>query len=157
KNGIYHLTSYVTPLQLKVSNNGHTAQSLAAHNFQGPLPGAYELAQFHFHWGVNDSLGSEHTFDEQKFPWRFTSIKEAVQKVGKGDNLAITKEDNKKIEPLIQSLENVRKEGTTFRIPNKFSLRNLLPHRKDGMFVYNGSLTTPGCNEFVLWNVFEVI
>lgn len=25
----------------------------------GPLPGSYQFAQLHFHWGYNDSYGSE--------------------------------------------------------------------------------------------------
>jgi carbonic anhydrase len=30
--------------------------------------GAYNLAQFHFHWGYSNNQGSEHTWDNMKFP-----------------------------------------------------------------------------------------
>lgn len=29
----------------------------------GPLSGAYEFAQLHFHWGENDTMGSEDSID----------------------------------------------------------------------------------------------
>ena len=28
----------------------------------------YNLLQFHFHWGANDKVGSEHTVDGERFP-----------------------------------------------------------------------------------------
>lgn len=29
----------------------------------GPLSGTYEFAQLHFHWGENDTMGSEDSID----------------------------------------------------------------------------------------------
>jgi len=35
----------------------------------GGLPeGTYKLVQFHFHWGVTDSDGSEHVVDGKHYP-----------------------------------------------------------------------------------------
>lgn len=34
----------------------------------GPLQGEYEFAQFHFHWGDNDTFGSEDLIDGRSFP-----------------------------------------------------------------------------------------
>ena len=34
----------------------------------GPLDHAYQLEQLHFHWGAEDSRGSEHTVDGRRFP-----------------------------------------------------------------------------------------
>lgn len=34
----------------------------------GPLFGEYEFAQLHFHWGDNDTLGSEDLLDGVSFP-----------------------------------------------------------------------------------------
>ena len=32
----------------------------------GPLEGEYKILQLHFHWGSNDSVGSEHTLQGQR-------------------------------------------------------------------------------------------
>ena len=34
----------------------------------GELPGTYKLEQFHFHWGSDDSKGSEHKVDNKAYP-----------------------------------------------------------------------------------------
>lgn len=34
----------------------------------GPLNGIYEFAQLHFHWGGNDTMGSEDRIDDRSFP-----------------------------------------------------------------------------------------
>ena len=34
----------------------------------GGFIGTFRVAQFHFHWGSNNSLGSEHTVDGRRFP-----------------------------------------------------------------------------------------
>ena len=33
----------------------------------GPLKDTYQLEQYHCHWGVNDSVGSEHLVDGQSY------------------------------------------------------------------------------------------
>ena len=52
-------------------NNGHSDQDepLTIGNSTmngGPLDGDYVLVQLHFHWGANDSVGSEHTVSGQR-------------------------------------------------------------------------------------------
>lgn len=34
----------------------------------GPLTGKYEFSQLHFHWGENDTIGSEDLIDGQSYP-----------------------------------------------------------------------------------------
>lgn len=34
----------------------------------GPLSGNYVFSQLHFHWGANDSVGSEDLINNQSFP-----------------------------------------------------------------------------------------
>lgn len=33
----------------------------------GPLTSEYKLIQFHFHWGSNDKIGSEHSVNKKKY------------------------------------------------------------------------------------------
>ena len=33
----------------------------------GPLEGDYQILQLHFHWGSDDTKGSEHTLDGQRY------------------------------------------------------------------------------------------
>ena len=34
----------------------------------GPLDGSYQILQLHFHWGKDNTKGSEHTYDGAAFP-----------------------------------------------------------------------------------------
>merc|ERR1711913_144325 len=55
-------------------NNGHTAQLDVEATLPedvgvltgGPLDGEYKILQLHFHWGSNDSVGSEHTLQGER-------------------------------------------------------------------------------------------
>lgn len=33
----------------------------------GPLKGRYEFSQLHFHWGENDTMGSEDSIDGHRY------------------------------------------------------------------------------------------
>ena len=63
-------------VQITAKNNGHTyvatfngfPQGTTPTISGGGLPGEYELAQFHFHWGSDNMLGSEHHVNGEDFP-----------------------------------------------------------------------------------------
>ncbi|KAH3788859.1 carbonic anhydrase 7-like [Dreissena polymorpha] len=156
-----------------VHNNGHTIQVNTEGKFfvsNGGLTDIYSTAQFHFHWGHKAHHGSEHTLDGAPSPielhivnWNsqlYNSIGEAaVEPNGLavlGMLFEISEEDNPVLEPLVNVLMHVRDPDMKIKaeIP-AVSMRAFLPRAADRYYRYNGSLTTPGCFESVVWTVFH--
>ncbi|KAL3244239.1 hypothetical protein MRX96_018864 [Rhipicephalus microplus] len=59
-----------------IVNNGHTVQISATEDsnrfIEGArLPGRFQFAQFHLHWGANSSRGSEHTVRGFQYPLEY--------------------------------------------------------------------------------------
>lgn len=56
---------------IELKNNGHTFVVSAASDTSsvsgGLLPNSYKFGQFHMHWGLNESSGSEHFVDGGSF------------------------------------------------------------------------------------------
>lgn len=156
-----------------VHNNGHSIQVNTEGRFyvsNGGLTDIYSTAQFHFHWGHKSHHGSEHTLDGTAAPiemhivnWnsdRYSGIGEAAVKPGGlavlGILFEVSREDNPLLESLVDVLLHVRDPDMKIKaeIP-AVSMRAFLPRAPDRYYRYNGSLTTPGCFESVVWTVFE--
>jgi len=152
-------------------NNGHTAQLDVIATLPGDvgvlsgghLEGDYQILQLHFHWGADDTKGSEHTLDGKMFPLELHIVH---KKVGEPDFLSvpgglavtgfffeISADDNAAIEPLVAALENVMNPDDKFDMAGSaFTIPALIADVKDtGFSTYDGSLTTPGCMEVVNW------
>jgi len=153
-------------------NNGHTAQLDVIAELPptvGILSGGhlggddYQILQLHFHWGADDTKGSEHTLDGKMFPLELHIVH---KKVGEENFLSvpgglavtgfffeISAEDNAAIEPLVSALENVLNPDDKFDMKGSaFTIPALIADVKDTTFsTYPGSLTTPGCMEVVNW------
>ncbi|WAR27288.1 CAH9-like protein [Mya arenaria] len=129
---------------ITVTNNGHTVQMSISdaeigniHMTGGGLTGQYNALQLHFHWGPNDDEGSEHTFRGHQFPLEIDDHDQ----------------DNSAIAPLITKLADIPYNGDSRVLDLDFSA--LMPATSTDFYRYNGSLTTPKCNEAVVWTIFE--
>jgi len=123
----------------------------------------YQYAQLHFHWGLDNSQGSEHTFNSQSAPLEM----HIVHTIGTQPNhnydafLVIATfihvgKWNRKYAPLVKALNQLYwRKGDEREIPEPFMINDLLPEIKDEYYWYEGSLTTPPCNETVHWIIFE--
>lgn len=140
----------------------------------GGLTGEYKLAQFHFHWGsnANQFKGSEHRIDgkqtasEMHMVHHKTKYADLVAALagGEEDALAVvgvmlTKANRAAAghETLLkENLQNVTKYEASIVVDlGNLKLLDLLPGDVTEFFRYHGSLTTPTCNEAVIWTVLE--
>ena len=156
-----------------VVNNGHAIQVNVFgpfHIANGGLPSLYSTAQFHFHWGHANHQGSEHLIDSRASPLELHVVNfDSINYKGIGEAMIkpmglavlgvmyeVGEEDNAALEPIIQAMEHVKdpEDDNTKELPAQ-PIRNFLPQDTTRYFRYNGSLTTPGCFESVLWTVFH--
>merc|ERR1712025_1289949 len=145
-----------------IKNNGHTAQLDVISTLPGDvgilsgghLDADYQILQLHFHWGSDDTKGSEHTVDGQMFPLELHIVH---KKVGEPNflevegGLAVTgfffevdAFDNPTIEPLVSVLESVKNPDDKHDLAGSdFKITDLIAGVTDSSFTtYSGSLTT---------------
>ena len=67
----------------------------------------------------------------------------------------IQEEDNNDLDNFINRLEKVQHKDDKENL-QPFPLEKLLPRNTDMFYRYDGSLTTPNCDEIVIWTVFKV-
>ncbi|KAJ4935119.1 hypothetical protein JOQ06_016655 [Pogonophryne albipinna] len=137
----FHFTRYQEAFHGRLLNNGHTVQLDLPSSIKikgGNLAAQYKAIQLHLHWGVDGGPGSEHTIDGEQFP------------------MEESKSANKKFDPLINALKNITQPGNSTTLES-VSLEMFTPPQKNmtKYLRYNGSLTTPGCAEAVVWSLFE--
>ncbi|KAL2094601.1 hypothetical protein ACEWY4_009320 [Coilia grayii] len=135
----------------------------------GGLPGTYKALQFHLHWGVDAGPGSEHTVDGERYPMELhvVHIKENYHTLEEAEldraGIALlafffeeSVEDNPHVDTVLHALRRVRFVGNSSSVED-FKLSYLIPpaHELTAFYRYTGSMTTPGCNEAVVWTIFQ--
>jgi len=136
----------------------------------GPLEGDYKIRQLHFHWGKDDSRGSEHTVDSREFPLELHVVhtKGGVEDpMNTPFGLAVTgfffeidsdEKDNEALAPMIDAFSDIQTAGSKINFAQSgFRLGELMEPvapisgAAAHYSAYSGSLTTPACNEVVQW------
>jgi len=140
----------------------------------GGLPGVYQFAQYHLHWGSDNKQGSEHTINGESYPMELhlvhfkyeygNNILGALKSQPRAnDNLAVLgimfklqEEDNEVLEPMMTAMDKIATVEMNKRVQmTPIPMADLLPKDTKNFFRYQGSLTTPGCLEVVVWTVFK--
>ncbi|XP_072949836.1 uncharacterized protein [Epargyreus clarus] len=152
-------------------NNGHTVQfstdgevSMHPTVTGGPLKHVYRLEQLHFHWL------SEHSIDGIKYPMEihFVHVRSdltVTAALAKRDGLAIVSVFCN-IQADLDDYQQEASDEIMRHIPNLLTtgdrvsgiildMTKLLSSNKESYFSYLGSLTSPECNEVVIWIIFD--
>ncbi|KAJ3657050.1 hypothetical protein Zmor_016085 [Zophobas morio] len=153
-----------------VTNTGHTVEVRFVDESNPPtvsgggLDGTYVFDSFHFHWAA------EHVIDTRRYPLEghFVYYSQKYQNLesalGDKGGVAVFAVFYQKV-PFVfwnSAFNFVREvplvahkvdQPVTARDP--VVLRDYLPKDCSGFYRYNGSLTTPDCNEVVVWTVFK--
>lgn len=126
----------------------------------GPLNGIYVFSQFHFHWGDNDTFGSEDLIDGKSFPMEIHLVffkknyRNARSALNYPDGLTVlaffyelSPTDNSAYSEFTNLLGSIKNTNDTAEFTNPPTMFQLIGYNQDTYFTYNGSLTTPPCSE----------
>ncbi|XP_017955339.1 carbonic anhydrase 2 isoform X2 [Drosophila navojoa] len=162
-----------TPKRVHLTNNGHTV--LVTMDFDkdkvprvkgGPLERKtfYQFEQFHFHWGENDTVGSEDLIDNHAYPAELHVVMRSLDypdfqsALNKDHGLTvfafffqIMADDNPNYREFAEMLGSIDRKGKSVDLPNPLPLLKFLGTNLEGYYTYIGSLTTPPCAEEVVW------
>ncbi|XP_011809037.1 PREDICTED: carbonic anhydrase 4 isoform X1 [Colobus angolensis palliatus] len=174
KLGRFSFSGYDKKQTWTVQNNGHSVMMLLGNKASisgGGLPARYQATQLHLHWSNFLDKGSEHSLDGEHFAMEvhivhekekgtLRNVKEAQDPEDEIAVLAFLVEagpqENKGFRPLVEALSNIPKPEMNTTMAES-SLLDLLPKEEKlrHYFRYLGSLTTPTCDEKVVWTVFQ--
>jgi len=168
----FQFSNYQHSFKSVIKNNGHSVQVGVPHLATitgGNLGTEYKAVQFHLHWGENGGPGSEHTVDGEQFPMELhivhmkSKYTDLVKALDDKEGVAVlgffyeeSNSANRKYEPLVNALKAIQTTGSNTSM-SQISLEQLIPSEQSltNYYRYQGSLTTPGCHEAVVWTVFE--
>ncbi|XP_062919345.1 carbonic anhydrase 4-like [Mobula hypostoma] len=137
----------------------------------GGLPGTYLATQFHLHWGNGSHYGgSEHWMDGRQANMELHIVHRRqglnlTDVFKKPEGLAVLGfliqiesniSEDQSWKNLTKLVSNLTEDGDKLTLDGAFSMMDLIDSiNLTKYYRYNGSLTTPECNEIVLWTVFE--
>uniref|UniRef100_A0A1E1WVQ2 Carbonic anhydrase n=1 Tax=Tityus obscurus TaxID=1221240 RepID=A0A1E1WVQ2_TITOB len=152
-----------------INLNGRTVEVIPNEKIKlsgGGLNGNFELKQFHCHWGKDNDEGSEHTIDSKSYPLevhfvhmneKYSSLDVALENPDGIAVLGVFYEighSASAIRKIAEKIKYIRYANEETRMKFDSALIELLPKSDCEYFRYQGSLTTPNCNEAVIWTLF---
>ncbi|XP_050502314.1 putative carbonic anhydrase 3 isoform X2 [Diabrotica virgifera virgifera] len=166
---LFKFYSYNKRFRANIQNSGHgvvitfTPENKEAVSLAGSvLPETYIFDNLHFHWP------SEHTINGKYYPLEahFVHYARSAGSVAEGLKrpngiavlgvlLELSFDTNPAFESIIRALPNITESiKKPVELDKPISLAAFVPANKKSYFYYEGSLTTPDCNEAALWTVF---
>ncbi|ESO98299.1 hypothetical protein LOTGIDRAFT_114576, partial [Lottia gigantea] len=162
--------NYCISRETDILNNGHTLAVFprVKHVLTGgPLlpDNEYELAEIRFHWGRDNTRGSEHTVNGKAFPmevqivhWNATKYSSIEEALGSPHGIVIVSlftqigREHTALRVITDNLEDVLYKGRQKTVTSAFNPTCLLPDPllRD-YWTYEGSVTSPPCSENVQW------
>ncbi|XP_006924975.1 carbonic anhydrase 4 [Pteropus alecto] len=172
--GPFSFSGYDKKRKWEVKNSGHSVMVLLEDEATiagGGLASQYRAKQLHLHWSKVLDAGSEHSIDGDRFAMEMHIVHEKEQGTSRNKKEDQDSEDeiavlaflveagskNEGFQPLVEALSDVPRPKMTTKMKKNISLSDLLPEEEKlrRYFRYLGSLTTPDCEEKVVWTVFE--
>ncbi|XP_041830509.1 putative carbonic anhydrase 3 isoform X2 [Melanotaenia boesemani] len=146
-----------------ITNTGHTVKCVLKDDVVevsgGGLEHDYSTLQFHFHWGTEsqDSEGSEHTVDSKRYPMEVSHASKSSSHLNEAAHPSSSPTSGmeawKKLTTYLPAVQDI---NSKFEVTDEISIDDLLGSvNRQSYYRYNGSLTTPSCNEAVVWMVFK--
>ncbi|CAH1236434.1 unnamed protein product [Diabrotica balteata] len=161
--------SYNKRFKANIQNSGHGVVITFSPENKGVvtlagsvLPETYIFDNLHFHWP------SEHTINGKYYPLEahFVHYARSAGSVAEGLKrpngiavlgvlLELSLDTNPAYESIVRALPNITENiRHPVQLDKPIALAAFLPENKKSYFYYEGSLTTPACNEAALWTVF---
>ncbi|XP_012266640.2 carbonic anhydrase 1 [Athalia rosae] len=162
-------TKYDFAFRADVINTGHGIQivtvGIPIPLKGGSLPYTYYLEQMHFHWGAEHTINGEQDALELHFV-HYARQYDNVTYASEFKNgvavvavlFEISNEDNDYLEQIIDAVQDVsliNSNVTRRTLASKLIPSLLLPKDHTSYYRYYGSLTTPSCQEAVIWTILS--
>nr|XP_012145297.1 PREDICTED: carbonic anhydrase 6-like isoform X1 [Megachile rotundata] len=151
----------------KVTNNGHSVkvqlEGVPTQLKGSNLPTKYILEQMHFHWPAEHTIDGTRDVLELHLVHYSSHYNDTAMASQHDNGIAVvatlfelSNEDNLDLMPIIKATELVSKTvgKSTELTESKIVPFLLLPKDHSSYYHYSGSLTTPGCQESVMWFIF---